>query len=383
MRVRISRDQVLWGVTAVCLLGLAAALLFRQQLSLLLFQPTTSRIPAAEQKAEPASITRLANKLDTPWSLAFLPSGDLLVTERGGTLRQIGEDGASHTIDGVQETSEGGLLGVAVHPAFSTNRWVYVYLTTEQGSALTNRVDRYELVDSELRQRKTIVENIPAASNHNGGGIAFGPDSKLYVTTGDAAQPELAQDTTSLAGKLLRLEEDGAVPADNPFDNLVWSYGHRNPQGITWDDKGRLWSVEHGPSGGLNGTGKDELNLIEKGANYGWPVIAGSQKQAGMKSPVAQSGSDETWAPAGLAYAGGSLYFGGLRGQALYEARIAPDASVVLSRHFVQEYGRLRAVAVNDSYLYVSTSNRDGRGQPSASDDTIVKIDLRSAWRND
>jgi glucose/arabinose dehydrogenase len=275
------------------------------------------------------------------------------------------------------------LLGVAVHPSFAINHQVYLYFTTEKNGVLTNQVDRYELSDQKLTNKKMIIDNIPAAPTHDGGGIAFGPDDKLYITTGDARQADQAQDTGSLAGKILRLNDDGSVPSDNPFQNAVWSYGHRNPQGITWDDQGRMWAVEHGPSGERNGTGKDELNRIEKGANYGWPVSSGDEKHEGMKTPIVQSGAKETWAPSGIAYANGSLFFAGLRGQSLYEARITGDNSVELTRHFVEEYGRLRAVAVNGSYLYTSTSNRDGRGEPATSDDTILQIDLRSAWREE
>lgn len=316
----------------------------------------------------------VARNLDTPWALASLPGGNLLATERGGQMRQIGGDGRVTPLPDVVETGEGGLLGLALHPDFSNNNFIYVYYSTDSSGQLTNRIDRYELKNGQLSGRRAILENIPAASNHNGGTIKFGPDDKLYVTTGDAGQEDLAQDRTSLAGKILRLNDDGSRPADNPFDSLVWSYGHRNPQGIAWDSKGRLWSVEHGPSG-LQ-TGRDELNLIEKGANYGWPTITGSESRDGMRAPIAQSG-EGTWAPSGMAYLDGSLYFAGLRGQALYRAKITGE-SVQLTQLLSQEYGRLRAVEAVDGVLYVTTSNRDGRGSPVSDDDRVLRLELPS-----
>lgn len=364
-------------VVIVCMAVVAACgFVFRDTLERLFFRPTASTIETGVEQAVEEDVSTLAANLDTPWSMMFLPSGDLLVTERSGTVRRLGQDGRAFPITGVRETSEGGLLGLALHPDFERNNRLYVYLTTEAGGQLQNKIDQYTLAGDQMTFQRTVLADIPAASNHNGGDIKFGPDGNLYVTTGDAAQPDLAQDSDSLAGKILRLRDDGSIPADNPFGNAVWSYGHRNPQGIAWDDKGRLWSVEHGPSG-LGGSGQDELNLIEKGANYGWPTITGDKTAAGMRSPVVQSGSDETWAPAGLAYHNGSLYFAGLRGQSLYQAKIDDDARVTLKRHFSSQYGRLRAVTVQSSSLFVSTSNRDGRGTPQTDDDKIIKINPR------
>ena len=363
---------VLLLVTAGVLVWIFRDTIFRSQL----VQPVEpgSQTQQSERQGIWSEVSVVASTLDTPWSLAFLPGGDILVTERNGQVQRIGAEGTTYEVSGVQETGEGGLLGMALHPDFTTNNYVYLYLTTAQDGGLTNRVERYTLQNDTLSGQTTILAGIPAASNHNGGGIAFGPDAKLYVTTGDAAQPELAQDTGSLAGKILRLNDDGSALSDNPFNNLVWSYGHRNPQGITWDADKRLWSVEHGPSGERKGRGKDELNLVERGANYGWPVIAGDETADGMRSPVAHSSESNTWAPSGIAYYDGSLFFAGLRGQTLYEARIENDDSVTLTEHFNGTYGRLRAVGVHDNQLYFTSSNRDGRGKPLQDDDRIYRF---------
>lgn len=324
------------------------------------------------------AIEVVGTNLETPWSMAWLPNGDMLVTERSGRIQRLSAQGVVYNIPGVTETSEGGLLGLELHPDFANNRLLYIYKTSSSGG-LHNRIEQYRYDNDTLTFQRVILSGIPAASVHDGGELAFGPDGKLYAATGDAASASTSQDTSNLAGKILRMNDDGSVPADNPFGNLVWSYGHRNPQGIAWDSAGRMWSVEHGPSGegyAGKGSGKDELNLIEKGANYGWPVIAGDETRPGMRSPIAHSGSG-TWAPSGIAFLNGSLYFAGLRGQTLYEARINSNgASVTLSEHLRGEYGRLRAVKSYQQNLYVSTSNRDGRGNPGADDDKILQIDV-------
>lgn len=362
------------GIGIAALVVIAGAFIFKDQLiRWIAFQPTTSTIATGNQK-EWSAVETVASTMDTPWSIGFLPSNELLVTERNGSLKRIGQNGQTYQISGVSETSEGGLLGIALHPDYATNYRLYMYLTSQESGELTNRIDEYMLQNDTLTKKRTILANIPAASNHNGGGIAFGPDKKLYITTGDAAKRDLAQDTSSLAGKILRMNDDGSTPSDNPFKNLVWSYGHRNPQGIAWDGKGRLWSVEHGPSNEWKGRGKDELNYIEKGGNYGWPIVAGDEKADGMKAPIAHSGDAETWAPGGLAYMDGSLFFAGLRAETLFEAKLGESTNVALSRHFSSEYGRLRAVASRDDTLYFTTSNRDGRGSPHQNDDKILTL---------
>ena len=338
--------------------------------------PTGSDLPDgarfSDQQSE-SDIQIVASGLNIPWAIAELPGSDLLVTERPGTLRRIGENQQTFKISGVQHAGEGGLLGLALHPDFAKNQRIYLYLTTKTGNGLTNRVESYIYENDNLSDKTTIIEGIPGASFHDGGFLAFGPDSKLYITTGDAGNEQNAQNKNSLAGKILRLNPDGSQPADNPFNNVVYSYGHRNPQGLTWDEQGRLWSSEHGPSGVT--TGEDEINLIKKAGNYGWPLIKGDEKRRDLISPVAQSGRGETWAPGAIAYLNGSLFFAGLRGESLYQAKIISENDLNIKAHLRGDYGRLRAVMIgSDGFIYVSTSNRDGRGSVKPNDDKIIKI---------
>jgi len=337
-------------------------------------EPTPAEtLTATQAPLEGPLVEVVATGLNIPWDIAFLPDGQLLVTERPGTLALIGATTTRITIPGVEQHGEGGLLGLALDPDFETNHHLFLYLTSSQNGQIVNRVERYTLQDGTLSEQKIILEGIPGADNHDGGRIEFGPDGYLYITTGDAQDTQAAQDSTNLQGKILRLTSEGEIPDGNPFNSAVWSYGHRNPQGLAWDAEGRLWSTEHGPSG--TGTGYDELNLITPGANYGWPVIQGDQTQAGMQSPAIQSGGSMTWAPGDVEYLNGKLYFTGLRGSALYVVSLDGETVTGFETFFAGEYGRLRAVRLGpDGYLYLSTSNRDGRGQPGAEDDLILRV---------
>ncbi len=370
----------------IILLVVAAAFFYREQIFKFFYKPTQTSLEEGAKanvgsdlsskevsKNEEGAREIVADNLQIPWEVVFLPDRDLLVTERPGTLKRIGKEGRVYVIEGVRHIGEGGLLGMALHPQFSENRLVYLYLTTNIGNGLENRVERYRFEGDHLSEKTTIINNIPGAAYHDGGRIAFGPDGHFYITTGDAGSPNLAQDINSLAGKILRLKDDGSIPSDNPFGNAVYSYGHRNSQGLAWDNKGRLWATEHGRSGVLSGL--DELNLIEKGKNYGWPTIQGNETRIGMESPIVQSGPYETWAPAGIAFWGNSLFFGGLRGESLYEAKIFGGNKVVLKAHFRQEFGRIRAIVLGpDQNLYITTSNTDGRGNPKPNDDKIIRV---------
>lgn len=332
----------------------------------------TTNIPEPKQGLEEAPLLALAKNLEVPWSMDFLPDGSIIFTERPGRVRIIdAKEGLIQepilTIEETAHAGEGGLLGLALHPNFKENHFVYFYYTYQQGENLANKVVRYKKEGNNFLDKTTIIDQIPGESIHDGGRIKFGPDGMLYITTGDATNSEQAQDKNSLAGKILRLKDDGTIPEDNPFPNSpVYSYGHRNSEGLAWDDKGRLWATEHGSSA------TDELNLIEPGKNYGWPTIRGDEKAEGMQSPVIQSGGI-TWAPSGAAYLDGSIYFAGLRGQSLYEFSIKDQT---LKEYLNKKFGRLRAVNVGpDNYLYLSTSNRDGRGIPTLEDDQILRID--------
>ncbi len=334
-----------------------------------------------EKKVPVENIPRvsvIAEDLSVPWALGFLPSstsqggsdGGLLVTERSGVIRLIdGENVRVIANVSVYQEGESGLHGIAVDPDFEKNNYIYIYYTTSSNENNSmNRVARYIFLDNQLSDENIILDNIPGARVHDGGRIKFGPDNYLYITTGDAAIPSSAQDTNSLAGKILRVDRDGKAASGNPFGNAIYSYGHRNPQGITWDENGQLFATEHGS----NAT--DEFNIIKIGANYGWPNITGSQTGGGITSPILQSGNNNTWAPAGLAYANGKFYFGGLRGNALYEVGKV-NGKYILTEYFRGEFGRIREVITGpDGMLYITTSNRDGRGIPSGGDDKIIRV---------
>jgi glucose/arabinose dehydrogenase len=234
---------------------------------------------------------------------------------------------------------------------------------------------------------KTLIDNVAGSNNHDGGRLKFGPDRKLYWTTGDAQTTRFAQNLSSLNGKILRLNGDGAIPADNPFPNsYVYSYGHRNSQGLAWQPKtGRLYATEHGPSG-FQGCCRDELNYIEPGKNYGWPAIRGDETREDMVSPVLNAGTSETWAPTGATFVtrgpwAGSLLFTGLRGQTLY--RVVLDANdprkvEKFERYFYRQFGRLRDIVEGpDGNLYLLTSNRDGRGSPKDDDDRVIRLSFK------
>ncbi len=314
--------------------------------------------------------TVIAKNLDTPWGIVFLPDKSILVTERFGRVSLIDSSGnltPIATLTQVKEIGEGGLLGITLDPDFSSNYFVYLYYTYQaNGDNTLNRVVKMIYKDQKLSDEQTIVDKIPGASNHNGGRLKFGPDKLLYITTGDASEPSLAQDKNSLAGKILRVNAEGKVE--------VYSYGHRNPQGIAWDSSGKLWETEHGRSGALSGL--DEINLIQQGKNYGWSIIQGDETKPGMEKPVKNSGST-TWAPAGAAFVGNSFFFGGLRGQTLYEAIIQDNQVTDLKEHFKNQFGRVRDIVIGpDGMLYITTSNKDGRGSPASDDDKIIKINL-------
>lgn len=358
-----------------------------------LIAATALLISACEQKPSlrpgvDFTIVEVARGLEVPWALAFTPDGRIFVTERPGRVRVI-EGGVLratpvHTFDDVSSGAEQGLMGLALHPQFATNRFLYVSYTHGRGERMRLRVQRFRESGNSLADPVTIIDDIPAAKYHAGSRIAFGPDGKLYVTTGDAFDRPLAQRLDSLAGKILRLNDDGSVPPDNPFrDSPVYSLGHRNAQGLAWHPRTRqLWSTEHGPSGVDGPFGGDELNLITAGGNYGWPVIHHTQKKSGYTPPAAEF--TPSLAPASAAFYNGplqqlrgNLLFGALRGERIERVIFDParPRRVLRTEPFVRAYGRIREVAMGpDGALYFSTSNRDGRGTSASGDDRILKI---------
>jgi len=372
-----------WGYNLYVLfktgVALAAVILAVAAYFFINFVPKSGLQPDRQEESdsvqEPPEVTVVAQNLEIPWGLVFLPDKSILFTERPGRVRVINKDGKLlpeplATIPSVKQIGEGGLLGLAVHPNFASNKYVYLYYTySGEGDNTLNRVVRYKLEDGKLVGEEVIVDKIPGAANHNGGRIKFGPDNFLYITTGDAGSPSRAQNRNSLAGKILRVTDEGKPAPGNPFNSPVYSYGHRNPQGLAWDNEGRLWATEHGQSA------LDELNLIKQGVNYGWPTIRGNEKRAGMENPVLHSGPGITWAPSGAAYFSGSIFFGGLRGETLYEA-VLESGQVDLNGYLEGKFGRLRDVVLGpDNFLYITTSNKDGRGVVREGDDKIIRVD--------
>jgi len=345
-----------------------------EMLSSLGYAPESVHVVNATDFEAMFGTTVAAQNLMIPWDIGFLPDGDMLVTERVGNLRRIGRQNGVMAVPGTLKGGEGGLMGIAIDPNFDGNHFIYLYYTTDEGGK-KNRVTRFRLEGTRLVLDKIVLDGIPSAIYHDGGQVEFGPDGKLYVATGDATQPDLAQDTRSLAGKILRINSDGTIPSDNPFGNAVWSYGHRNPQGFAWDQNGRMFATEHGPTGDLGQCCRDEVNRIEKGKNYGWPVITGDQRREGMVSPLLTSGATATWAPSGIAYVAGTLFFTGLKGSALYQTTVDQAGNLTNLRTLLSgTYGRIRAAVLGPDGLYLTTSNRDGRGTVQTGDDKILKV---------
>ncbi|MBM7096310.1 PQQ-dependent sugar dehydrogenase [Bacillus sp. H-16] len=311
----------------------------------------------------------VAENLEAPWNISYAEDV-FYITERDGQIAVIDESGKVErqkveTSAPVLSQGEGGLLGMALAEDFDASRQAYLYYTYQSEGELYNRVVLVTEEEGVWTEEEVIVDRIPGDGIHNGGRIKLGEDGFLYVTTGDANIVDLSQDEESLAGKILRVGTDGEIPDDNPWDDsLVYSYGHRNPQGLAWID-GTLYSSEHGP------TAHDEINIIEPGLNYGWPVIKGDEEEEGMETPLVHSG-DDTWAPSGIENWEGTLVVAGLRGESLFQLN---EETMELTVLFEGE-GRIRDVfAVGDS-LYLITNNTDGRGNPGPGDDRLLRLKL-------
>jgi glucose/arabinose dehydrogenase len=342
--------------------------------------PTPAEPPPPPQVLQPAGAPAvIASGLEAPWSILRLPNGGVLVSERDtAEIVEVLPDGSLRTagsVPGVLPGGEGGLLGLAFLPADGERPdLVYAYHT----AASDNRIVRMPLTGARgslgLGAPEPVLTGIARAGNHNGGRIAFGPDGFLYATSGDAGNRDAAQDPASLSGKLLRMTPDGAAAPGNPFGNLVWSLGHRNPQGIAWDANGQLWAAEFGQNTW------DELNRIDRGGNYGWPVVEGVAGDARFIDPVMQWRTDEA-SPSGLAVVGDTLFLAALRGERLWS--IAPatsGAQLAVAPWYVGEFGRIRdAVPGPDGELWFIGNNTDGRGSPSDGDDRLYRVTLAPA----
>ncbi len=308
--------------------------------------------------------------LEVPWGIAFVPDGSALIAERDdATIQRLDPDGTITevgTVPNVVPTSEGGLLGLAVSPTYDDDQTIYAYITT----AADNRVVSMKYDGKVLGDGSPILTGIPAGQIHDGGRIAFGPDDKLYVTTGETGDGDLAQDPDSLGGKILRIEADGSIPSDNPDpESPIWTTGHRNVQGIDWDDDGRMWATEFGS------TIWDELNLIEPGNNYGWPKVEGISGGGEFTDPMVQWETGDA-SPSGLAYFDGFLYVAALGGHRLFQVSVSADGKTGTPKTLYSgKYGRLRTVvATPQNTLWFTTSNLDGRGDPEPTDDRIFEI---------
>ncbi|PKR77311.1 quinoprotein glucose dehydrogenase [Halalkalibacillus sediminis] len=312
----------------------------------------------------------LTTNLEIPWTISKTDER-LYVTERAGRLYEINLDGEKNEQSlnlpsPVHHEGEGGLLGFELVPPFEESQQAFAYYTYQDSGETFNKVVLLEKDDEEWTETSILLDEIPSERIHNGGRLKVGPDEKLYITTGDAATPALSQDRNSLAGKILRMNLDGTIPSDNPFDDsYVYSYGHRNPQGLAWGDDGTMYSSEHGQSA------HDEINLIEAGNNYGWPEIEGDETSEGMETPFYHTG-EETWAPSGISFHNEKLYIATLRGSRI----IKLDLSTKDAETAEEGFGRMRDVYIQDGSIFAITSNRDGRGSPTEEDDRLIRINI-------
>ncbi|MFH9007626.1 PQQ-dependent sugar dehydrogenase [Streptomyces afghaniensis] len=321
-------------------------------------------------------VRTVAEGLDSPWGLAPLPGGGLLVSSRDdGTIVRVDEKTGKKTelgeVPGVSAAGEGGLLGIALSPEYASDHMVYAYFTSASDNRIVRMLyDEKKPSGEQLGAPDTVFRGIPKGFIHNGGRIEFGPDKMLYVGTGESGDTGLSQDKDSVGGKILRLTPEGEPAPGNPFGNSpVYSYGHRNVQGLAWDAKQRLFASEFGQDTW------DELNAIKPGDNYGWPEAEGESGDSGFHNPVDQWTTAEA-SPSGIAYAEGSVWMAGLRGKRLWRIPLNGTAASAEPKAFLEgEYGRLRTVVpAGGDKLWLVTSNTDGRGSPKDGDDRILEL---------
>lgn len=352
-------------------------------LSRLLVIVTAASAASTPPYAASAQVQTVASGLDTPWDLAWGPDGAMWFTERPGRVSRVDVATGKVTLVGeieVAEVSESGLMGMAFHPDFASQPYVYFAHSYRALLGVRNRLIRMRYVSGHLTEPETLLDDIPGAGNHNGSRLAIGPDRMLYMTTGDAGDAAAAQNRKSLAGKILRLTLDGKPAPGNPFGNPIWSYGHRNPQGLAFQPgTDVLYAVEHGPSEA------DEVNVIDRGGNYGWPEVRGACDGETERTFCVANHVTEpvveftpTLGTAGAAFDGpGTLLVTALAGGVLLRITLTPDGrrAASVERLHQGEFGRIRDVLVGlDGAVYIATSNRDGRGSPAASDDRILRV---------
>ncbi|MDZ5471728.1 sorbosone dehydrogenase family protein [Bacillus sp. 31A1R] len=312
----------------------------------------------------------VAENLKIPWAINKIDD-NFYVSERTGSIVEVKDNQLKRQKVVLEKplstAAEAGLLGFVLSPDFSSTQQAYAYYTYENNGKQYNRIVILTFDGTAWKEGKLLIDRIPSGQYHHGGRLAIGPDQKLYATTGDATEPDLAQDKQSLGGKILRMNLDGFIPSDNPFgDSYVYSVGHRNPQGLAWTSEGILYASEHGPSA------HDEINQIQAGKNYGWPVIQGDEAKQGMETPLFQSGNDFTWAPSGLKAYNNKLYVATLRGNAVREF----DLKTGKSREVISGLGRIRDIYIEGNTIYFVSNNTDGRGTPQPNDDKLYKIQL-------
>ncbi len=335
-----------------------------------------------EKIATSVKIEVLVKNLQLPWGMAYLPNGDFIFTERPGKINLLKTDSSSYYTVMFRQViggTEGGLMGIAIDPDFNTSHYIFIYETTD-----SNRVVRLKMENDLLTQDKIILRGILRAANHDGGVIKFGPDGYLYVGTGDATLPNLAQDKNSMNGKILRIDKDGNAAPGNPYNNKVWSRGHRNVQGFSWTSNGKMLATEHGPSGEFGWCCHDEINLIEPGKNYGWPLALGGTETDSLTPPLAQSGFD-TWAPSGCFFVKegkwqNSLLVCALKGQRIVRFSLnASESQITNVADTLQgQFNRLRnIIQAPDGALIFCTSNIGTINPPLAGDDKIYRLYIK------
>ncbi|PFA68118.1 quinoprotein glucose dehydrogenase [Bacillus sp. AFS015802] len=330
------------------------------------------------QQEESESVTNpgvesnvVAKDLSIPWSIQK-SDGVFYLTQRTGGIVVI-RDGKKTVMQTslskpLSKRPEAGLLGFVLHPDFKANQQAFAYYTYDDSGGAYNRVVLLKRKENRWNEENVLLDRIPSGQYHQGGRLEISPDHKLFITTGDATKQAKAQDLSFIGGKILRMDLDGGIPADNPFnDSYVYSYGHRNPQGLAWNQDGDLYETEHGPNG------FDEINLIKAGNNYGWPKITGSEKGESLISPLVHSG-EPSWAPSGADFWNGDLVFASLAGQAV--KRFDTETNQVSD--LLTGFGRVRDVLVEGDTLYFVSNNTDGRGIPRENDDKLYEVDLKS-----